>query len=154
MHLFLQYSVRYIAGSASSGASNTSRAKRSMTCCWSLCLLYEVHAIELDLQSRLHQVVYFLITHWLNYLRNDYFSSKYCSQCFKVLLRQDVIHFFRATERFLGAWWRQKQTFLQRRMNPHDHITCLFLMFCIHFIALGINFTPHFVFSRKFHGWR
>ena len=30
-----------------------------MTCCCPLCLLYKVHAIELDLQSQLHQVILF-----------------------------------------------------------------------------------------------
>ena len=29
------------------------------------------------------------------------------------------------------------QRFLQRRTKPHDHIACLFLIFCIHFIALS-----------------
>ena len=32
---------------------------QKMTCCCSLCLLYKVHAIKLDLQSQLHQVVLF-----------------------------------------------------------------------------------------------
>ena len=32
---------------------------QTMTCCCSLRLLYKVHAIELDLQSRLHQAVLF-----------------------------------------------------------------------------------------------
>ena len=43
-----------------------------MTCCCSLRLLYKVHAIKLDLQSQLHQVVLliFLVTHRLNYQRN------------------------------------------------------------------------------------
>ena len=37
-----------------------------------------------------------------------------------------------------GAWWQSLQTFLQRRTKPHNRVACLFLIFCIHFIALSI----------------
>ena len=80
-HLFLQYivSLRYIAGSACWGASNTSRPSHTMTCCCSLRLLYKVHAIELNLQSQLHQVVLF-----------SYYSST--EQLFLVEILQPAFH--------------------------------------------------------------
>ena len=113
-----------------------------MTCCFFLRLLSKVLAIELNLQSQLHKVV--LLSHRLNYRRNDYFSLKYCSQCFKVKLRQDVIHFFAHSKAIptQNVIWEpgddHNKTCSSNVRSPYDHVACLFLIFCIHVIALSI----------------
>ena len=94
----------YLAGSACWGASNTSRAKR-----WPAVVLFIFFAkfTQSNLISNrgYTKLFYFLITHWLNYRRNDYFSSKYCRQRLKALLRQDVIHFFALNKAIPGMFF-------------------------------------------------
>ena len=73
-----------------------------MTCCCSLCLLYKVHAIELNLQPQLHQVD--LFSHYsLTELSKERLFL--CSQHFKILLRQDVIHFFALNKAIHGMFF-------------------------------------------------
>ena len=148
-HSFLQYSIsfRYIAGSAPWGASNTLRAKR-----WPAVVLFvfftkftKSNSISNGSYTKLF---YFLVTHRLNYQRNDYFLSKINTTAsisrFSSVKMSSI--FSRSTKQytecFLGAWWRSLQTFLQQRTKPHDHVACLFLIFCIHFIALSIILQP------------
>ena len=84
-----------------------------MTCCCSLHLLYKVHAIELDLQSRLHQVVLFSYYSSTELSKERLFlMSKYCSQHLKVFLRQDVIHFFVVNKAINGCFFRGLVTIL------------------------------------------
>ena len=105
-----------------------------MTCCCSLRLLHKVHAIELDLQSPLHQVVLFF-----------HYSSKYCSQHLKVFLRQDVIHFFalnKAIKRcFLGSLVTNV-TNLPSAADEASRSRRLFLSNLLHsFYCFEYNFT-------------
>ena len=94
-HFFLQYGLswRYVANFAWWVASNTSRAKQRPVVL--LFVFFTKFTQSNSIFNRSYsKSFYFLVTHRLNYRRNDYFSSKHCSQHFKVLLRQDVIHFF------------------------------------------------------------
>ena len=96
-----------------------------MTCCCSLHLLYKVHTIELDLQSQLHQV--FLFSHYS-------LTERSKERLFLVKIPQPA---------FQGLAPRKEKSNTRNVFGSlppaHGHVSCLFLIFCIHFIALSIS---------------
>jgi len=127
-HSLLAYNVslRYIAGSVCWGASNTSRAKR-----WPAVVLFVfftkfTQSNSISNRSYIKSF-YFLITHWLNYRRNNYFLLKHCSQRFKVKLREDVIHFFALNK---GMFFGSLVTIITNLPPAHGHVACLSFIVC------------------------
>ena len=107
-----------------------------MTCCCSLRPPYKVHAIELDLQSQLHQVVLFSHYSSTELSKERLFLVKILQPAFQGLAPWRCHSFFRAQQREPGddhnepsSSSRSRRLFVSNR---------LFLIFCIHFIALSI----------------
>ena len=104
-----------------------------MTCCCSLHLPYKVHVIELDLQSQLHQVLLFSHYSSTELSKERLFLVKILHPAFQGLAQQSNTR---------NVFWepgddhnepssssRSRRLFVSNR---------LFLIFCIHFIALSI----------------
>ena len=114
-----------------------------MTCCCSLRLLYKVHAIELDLQSQLRRVVLFSHYSSTELSKERLFLLEILQPAFQGLAPSRFHPFFRAQQsNTRNVVWepgddhnepsfssRSRRLFVSNR---------LFLIFCIHFIALSI----------------
>ena len=114
-----------------------------MTCCCSLHLPYKVHVIELDLQSQLHQVLLFSHYSSTELSKERLFLVKILQPAFQGLAPWRCHSFFRAQQsNTRNVFWepgddhnepssssRSRRLFVSNR---------LFLIFCIHFIALSI----------------
>jgi len=153
-HLLLQYSVslRYFAGSACWGASNTSRAKRWPALARFVVFTKFTQSNSISNRSYTNSF-YFLITHRLNYRRNDYFSSKYCSQRFKVYLRQDVIHFFALNKAIHGMFFGSLVTImtnLPRATYEASRSRRLFVSNLLHSYEYNFTVTVTLYFHENF----
>ena len=109
-----------------------------MTCCCSLRLPYKVHAIELDLQSQLHQVVLFShysstelskVRLFLVKILQPAFSRFRCFALNKAIYTRNVFWEPGDDHNEPSSSSRSRRLFVSNR---------LFLIFCIHFIALSI----------------
>ena len=102
-----------------------------MTCCCSLRLLYKVHAIELDLQSQLRRVVLF----------SHYSSTELSKE--RLFLLEILQPFFRAQQsNTRNVFWEPGDDHNEPSFSSRSRCLFvsnrLFLIFCIHFIALSI----------------
>ena len=109
-----------------------------MTCCCSLRLLYKVHTIELDLQSQLHQV--FLFSHYslAELSKERLFLVEIPQPAFQGLAPWKCHPFYRAQQSNARNVFGSPVTIITNLPPAHCHVGCLFLSFCIHFIALSI----------------
>ena len=107
-----------------------------MTCCCSLRLLYKVHAIELDLQSQLHQV--FLFSHYsLTELSKErLFLVEIPQPAFQGLAPSKCHPFYRAQQSNTRNVFGSLVTIITNLPPAHGHVGCLFLFFCIHLLLL------------------
>ena len=115
-----------------------------MTCCCSLRLLYKVHAIELDLQLQLHQV--FLFSHYsLTELSKErLFLVEIPQPAFQGLAPWKCHPFYRAQQSNTRNVFGSLVTIITNLPPAHGHLGCLFLIFCIHFIAFTGTVTLYF----------
>ena len=114
-----------------------------MTCCCSLRLPHIVHAIELDLQSQLHQVVLFSHYSSTELSKERLFLVKILQPAFQGLVPWRCHSFFHAQQsNTRNVFWEpgddhneRSSSSRSRRLFVSNH---LFLICCIHFIALSI----------------
>ena len=111
-----------------------------MTCCCSLGLLYKVHAIELDLQLQLHQVVLFSNYSSTELSKERLFRVELLQPAFQGLVPSRCHPFFRAQQsNTRNVFWEPGDDHNETSSNEASRSRCLFvLIFCIHFIALSI----------------
>ena len=114
-----------------------------MTCCCSLRLLYEVHAIELDLQSQLHQVVLFSHYSSTELWNERLFLVEILQPAFQGLVPSRCHPFFRAQQsNTRNVFWEPGDDHNETSSNEASRSRCLFVPNLLHsFYCFEYNFT-------------
>ena len=111
---------------------------QTMARCPSLRLLYKVHSIELDLQSQLHQAVLFSHYSSTELSKERLFLVEILQPAFQGLATWKCHPFYRTQQSNTQNVFGSLMTIITNLPPAHGHVGCLFLIFCIHFIALSI----------------
>ena len=114
-----------------------------MTCCCSLRLLYKVHAIELDLQSQLHQVVLFSHYSSTELSKERLFLVEILQPAFQGLAPSRCHPFFRAQQsNTRNVFWEPGDNHNEPSSNEASRSRCLFVSNLLRsFYCFEYNFT-------------